>query len=105
MRKHDPGITIDIFGQTPVQAEGEIGGHTFNGERRGPLHYFYFKARGNHWFLEVFPAGFQAVAGGPPALGWPEPIGKITGEHTGAGHLSHVEALHILAGALRDFLA
>lgn len=63
--KTDSGIVIDwLDGNCPVQAEGTIDGRRF-----------YFRARGEHWSIEVHPAADLAAG----YLEWPSHGSEVPG--------------------------
>jgi hypothetical protein len=84
-----PDICIDtIGGNCPVQAEGEINGWPF-----------YFRARGQHWSLEVAEPGFQACG----EAVW-ETFVDYGDEPFAAGWMEEDEARGFIASAAAQFL-
>jgi hypothetical protein len=91
----EPDIIIDYLGgNCPVQAEG-----TINGRR------FYFRARWEHWSLEIAPEGVTGSYGEWPdaAAAWSheEPWGK--GPFY-AGWMSKEDARKMIAKGARLFV-
>lgn len=86
----DSGITMKLYGQTPVQAIGSI-----------EKHPFYFRARYGQWRLEVYDPGTDLSADS-----WPEPPWSlwrdwIVPRPFAAGYMTHLQALRLITAALR----